>query len=86
MPKTMALEIGLPVVGMVRLQQSKSEFAVQGPSCADFIHQLSPAKHSLCFLREGGWGWIWSGLSRRDGNFAKFSEVSVDVSNKFWHS
>ena len=40
MPKTMALKTGFPVTGMVRLQWGKSELAIQGSSCADFIHQL----------------------------------------------
>ena len=86
MSKTMALKIDLPIVGVVRLQQSKSEFAIQGPLYTDFIYQLSPVKCLSCFLREGGWGWIWNGSSRRDGDFSKFSEVTVDISNKFQHS
>ena len=86
MPKTVALKTGLPIAGMVRLQWGKSELAIQDPICADFIHQLSPAKHSFCFLREGGLGWVWSGSSRRDGDFPKFSEVTVNVGDKFQHS
>ena len=52
--ETMALEIGFPVIGVVRLQWGKSELAIQGPSCADLIHQLSPAKCSFCLLKERG--------------------------------
>ena len=55
MPKIVALETGLPVVGVVRLQWGKSKLTIQGPTCADFIYQLSPVKCLFCLLREEGW-------------------------------
>ena len=55
MPNIVALKTGLPIMGVVRLQWGKSKLTIQGPTCADFIHQLSPVKHLFCLLREGGW-------------------------------
>ena len=62
MPKAMALETDFLIVEVVRLQCGKNELTVQGSSCADLIYQLDPSQCSFYLLREGGWGWIWSGL------------------------
>ena len=84
MPKAMALEI--PIMEVVRLQWDESELTIQGPSCADLIHQLSPAKCSFYLLREGGWRQVGSGSPWGNGNFPKFSEIVIDISDQLRHS
>ena len=82
----MALETGFPVMGVVRLQWDESELTIQGPSYADLIYQLSPAKCSFYLLREGGWRQVGSGSPWGNGNLPKFSEVVIDISDQLRHS
>ena len=82
----MALETGFPIMEVVRLQWGESELTVQGPLCADLIHQFDPSQCLLCVLREGEWRWIGSGLPWGNGYFPKFSEVTINVSDQLRHS